>query len=87
MKLFGFGKNTNKAPKWKDLSTKQRAAITKKILNMAGPQYTVVSGGFDETQRRRAMIERQEENEILDGYKRGRLLDLVRNACRSSASW
>lgn len=87
MRLFGIGKKTNKAPKWADLSIKQRAAITKKILNMAGPQYTVVSGGFDETQRRRAIIERQDESEILDGYRRGRLLDLVRNACRNSASW
>lgn len=56
-------------------------------MNMAGPQYQVVSGGFDETQRRRALVEKQNETEILDGYKRGRLLDLVRNACRSSASW
>lgn len=89
MRFFDlFKKNKSiKAPKWSDLTSKQRAAISKRILNMAGPQYTVVSGGFDETQRRRAIVERQSETEILDGYKRGRLLDLVRNACRSSASW
>jgi len=86
--MFGklFKKN-QKAPSWKSLDTKTRSKIAKKILNMAGPQYKVVNGGFNELQRERATIERRNEDEILNQYSRGRLLDMTRNQARNSATF
>lgn len=69
------------------MSKSQRAAVVKKIVNLAGPQYTVVNGGFDETQRRMGMVEIFGEDKILNSYRRGRLLDLTRNAARNSSTF
>lgn len=87
--MFGklFKKNNVKAPTWKSLDSKTRSKITKKILNMAGPQYKVVNCGFNELQRERAIVERRNEDEILNQYSRGRLLDMTRNQARNSATF
>lgn len=80
-------KRNSKAPSWKNLNQETRSKVVKKILNMAGPQYKVVNGGFNETQRERAIIERGNEDSILNLYSRGRLLDLTRNQARNSATF
>lgn len=87
--MFGklFQKKDKKAPSWKSLDSKTRSKITKRILNLAGPQYKVVNGGFNELQRERGIIERRNEDEILNQYSRGRLLDLTRNQARNSATF
>jgi hypothetical protein len=87
--MFKFFNKRQKAttPSWKDLDSKTRSKVAKKILNMAGANYKVVSGGFDETQRERAIIEKHSEDVILNQYARGRLLDMTRNQARNSATF
>lgn len=71
--MFGFGKK--KAPKWNDLSNKQKLLITNKIAKgikaqWFGPRYKIVEG-TDILQRERGMVEFRDEDEILDAYARG----------------
>jgi hypothetical protein len=82
-----FNKRQKATPSWKDLDSKTRSKVAKKILNMAGANYKVVSGGFDETQRERAIIEKHSEDEILTQYARGRLLNMTRNQARNSSTF
>ena len=53
---------------------------------MAGPRYKLVSG-TDVWQRGRGMTERRDEDEILNTYGRGAMLDLARNAARNSSTF
>jgi len=71
--MFGFGKK--KAPKWNDLSNKQKLLITNKIAKgikaqWFGPRYKIVEG-TDILQRERGMVEFRDEDEILNAYARG----------------
>lgn len=88
--MFGFFKRT-KAADWKDLSTSQKMMVAGKIAKgvkalTSGPRYKIVSG-TDEWQRERGMIEHRDEDEILNVYGRGKLLDLARNATRNSSTF
>lgn len=87
--MFDFFKR--KAPQWNDLSQKQKRAVTSKIAKSvkaltSGPHYKIVQG-TDEWQRGRGMVEYHDEDEILNAYGRGKLLDLARNATRNSSSF
>ena len=87
--MFGFG--TKKSPQWNDLSNKQKLQVTSKIAKgikamMAGPRYKLVSG-TDVWQRERGMTEHRNEDEILNVYGRGMMLDLARNAARNSSTF
>ena len=87
--MFGFGKK--KAPKWNDLSNKQKLLITNKIAKgikaqWFGPRYKIVEG-TDILQRERGMVEFRDEDEILNAYARGQMLDLARNATRNSSTF
>lgn len=62
--------------------------VTKKIVRalQSGPRYKLVSP-TDEWQRERGMIEHRDEDEILNTYGRGKMLDLARNATRNSSTF
>lgn len=62
--------------------------VTRKIVKalQGGPRYKLVSG-TDEWQRERGMIEHRDEDEILNVYGRGKMLDLARNATRNSSTF
>lgn len=85
-----FGLFQKRSPKWEDLSDQQRKLVTgriaKTISAMAGARYKVVSG-FDEWQREQGQTEYKSEDEILSQYRRGRMLDLTRNAARNSPTF
>lgn len=88
--MFGFGKR-KKTPEWKDLSDAQRMRITSNISKCVkaqwfGPRYKLVEG-TDILQRERGMVEYRDEDEILDSYARGKMLDLARNATRNSSTF
>ena len=88
--MFGFGKN-KKAPEWKDLTSKQKMLITSKIAKgikaqWFGPRYKIVEG-TDVLQHERGMTEFRDEDEILDAYARGQMLDLARNVTRNSSTF
>ena len=53
---------------------------------MSGARYKVVSGS-DEWQREQGQKETKEEDEILNFSKRGKLLNLTRNAARNNATF
>ena len=88
--MFGlFGKK--KAPQWNDLSDKQKLQITSKIAKgvkalQYGARYKLVSS-TDEWQRERGMTEYFSEDQILNSYGRGKMLDLARNATRNSSTF
>ena len=88
--MFGlFGKK--KAPKWNDLSDQQKQLVTNKIAKgikaqWFGPRYKLVEG-TDILQRERGMTEFRAEDEILNAYGRGQMLDLARNATRNSSTF
>lgn len=87
--MFGFGKK--KSPQWNDLSDRQKLQVTSRIAKgvkamMAGPRYKLVSG-TDVWQRGRGMTEHRDEDEILNTYGRGAMLDLARNAARNSSTF
>lgn len=88
--MFGFGKR-KAPPKWNDLSDKQKLMVTSKIAKgikaqWFGPRYKLVSG-TDILQRERGMVEFRTEDEILNAYGRGQMLDLARNATRNSSTF
>lgn len=88
MSWFGLKK---KAPKWNDLSDKQKLMVTTKIAKgikaqWYGPRYKLVSG-TDILQRERGMVEYRDEDEILNAYGRGQMIDLARNASRNSSTF
>lgn len=84
---ISFGK---KAPNWNKLSPEKQQLATKKLVKMiramGGPRYKVVSG-TNEWQRERGYIEHKNEDEILDIFSRGRMLDLARNTARNSPTF
>jgi len=86
--MFNFLKKTKKAPSWNNLTAEQRTAVTKKMIKalQGGPRYKLVSG-TDQWQRERGMIEHRDEDEILNVYGRGRMIDLARNASRNSSTF
>lgn len=87
--MFGFFKKASKtAPAWKDLPMEKRLDVTRKIVRamLGGPRYKIVSGS-DQWQRERGMTEQRDEDEILNIYGRGKMLDLARNATRNSSTW
>lgn len=53
---------------------------------MSGARYKIVSGS-DEWQREEGQKETKNEDEILNASKRGKLLDLTRNAARNNATF
>lgn len=86
---FWFGKK--KAPEWNDLDEKQKLRVTSKIAKgikaqWFGPRYKLVEG-TDILQRERGMVEYRNEDEILNAYGRGQMLDLARNATRNSSTF
>lgn len=87
--MFGFFKR--KAPEWNDLSNKQKLQITSKIAKSVkalqwGPRYKLVSS-TDVWQRERGFTEHFDEDQILNIYGRGQMLDLARNATRNSSTF
>lgn len=84
--MFGFFKK--RPADWKDLSKSQQIAATRKIVKalQSGARYKIVSGS-DQWQRELGMTERRSEDEILNSYGRGKLLDLARNATRNSSTF
>lgn len=87
--MFGFFKK--KAPQWNDLSNKQRLQITSKIAKgvkalQYGARYKLVSS-TDEWQRERGFTEFFNEDQVLNQYGRGKMLDLARNATRNSSTF
>ncbi len=86
--MFGFRKKREKAAEWNDLTDGQRQTVTRKIVKalQSGPRYKLVSG-TDQWQRERGMVEHRDEDEILNVYGRGKMLDLARNATRNSSTF
>ena len=86
--MFNFFKKNSKPANWNELGNSQKIAVTKKIINalQSGPRYKIVSGS-DQWQRERGMIEQRDEDEILNSFGRGKLLDLARNATRNSSTF
>lgn len=87
--MFGFGKK--KSPNWSDLSLSQKVRVTRGITKAVraqwfGPKYKLVEG-TDVLQRERGMTEFKGEDEILNSYGRGTMLDLARNATRNSSTF
>ena len=84
--MFGFFKK--RPAQWNDLTKSQQVSATRKIVKalQSGARYKIVSGS-DEWQRERGMIEHRNEDEILNSYGRGKLLDLARNATRNSSTF
>lgn len=87
--MLWFGKK--KAPEWKDLSDAQKARVAGRIARGVkaqwyGPKYKLVDGS-DVLQRERGMTEFEGEDEILNSYGRGKMLDLARNATRNSSTF
>ena len=77
-----------KAPEWKNLSPGQKKLVTEKISRAVkaqwfGPKYKLVDG-TDQFQRERGMVEYFGEDDILDAYGRGKMLDQARNSTRNS---
>lgn len=74
--MFGFGKK--KTPQWNDLTEKQRLQVTGRIAKavkaMSGPRYKLVSG-TNVWQRDRGFSEHRDEDEILNTFGRGAMLD------------
>lgn len=85
--MFDFFKKKT-ASNWSNLSKGQKIAVTRKIINalQSGARYKVVSGS-DEWQRERGIIEHRSEDEILNSFGRGKMLDLARNAARNSSTF
>lgn len=88
--MFGFGKK-NKAPEWNDLSNRQKMMVAHKIAKGVkaqwyGPRYKIVQGS-EILQHERGMVEFRDEDQILDAYARGKMLDLARNATRNSSTF
>lgn len=90
LNIFKKKTRDNKALKWEQLSDERKQRATSKIAtairNMAGARYKIVSG-TDEWQRERGITEKKGEDDILDKSKRGKLLDLSRNAVRNNATF
>lgn len=51
-----------------------------------GPKYRLVDG-TDILQRERGMVEYRDEDQILNAYGRGKMLDMARNATRNSSTF
>lgn len=83
-----FKKKT--APDWKDLSDRQKKVVTnkiaKKIQAMAGARYKVVNGA-DQLNRDGGLTEYFGEDYYLNQFRRGRMLDMARNAVRNSPTF
>ena len=90
LNLFKKNKKDNRPLKWNELSDEKKQRVTSKlattIRNMAGARYKIVTGS-DEWQRERGIAETKGEDDILDKSKRGKLLDLSRNAVRNNATF
>ena len=80
-----------KPANWNDLDAAQKKQVTSKISKAIkamwyGPHYRLVQG-TDILQRERGMVEFRTEDEILNAYGRGQMLDLARNATRNSSTF
>ena len=79
-----------KSKSWEDLTTQQKIDFTKKTIKavnaLSGARYKIVEG-TDEWQRDRGVTETKGEDEILGASKRGKLLDLARNAVRNNPTF
>lgn len=79
-----------KKTKWDDLTAEQQINFTKNVMKsiraLSGARYKVVTG-TDEWQRDKGVAETKNEDEILDSRKRGKLLDLSRNAFRNNPTF
>jgi len=87
--MFGFPRK-KRAPRWEELDDGRKrlvaSRLSKTINAMAGARYKVVSGA-DEWQREHGQTECKCEDQILSAYRRGRMLDLTRNAARNSPTF
>lgn len=91
MKFFNRIKQAfTKKTKWDDLTAEQQINFTKNVMKsiraLSGARYKVVTG-TDEWQRDKGVAETKNEDEILDSRKRGKLLDLSRNAFRNNPTF
>ena len=91
MKFFDFLKpRRNRTLSWNELPDEKKRRFTSfvssAVKNLAGARYKIVSGA-DEWQRERGVVETKGEDEILDYSKRGKLLDLARNAARNNSTF
>jgi len=89
--MFGLFGRKRKAPEWGDLSDAQRQAVARRIARGVkaqwyGPKYRLVDGS-DVLQRERGLPEMFGEDQILNAYGRGRMLDMARNAARNSSTF
>ena len=88
--MFDFFHKKSKAPDWKDLTAAQKqlfaSRIAKKLKAMSGARYKIVTG-LDQLQREQGKVETFSEDEILNQYRRGRLLDMTRNLVRNSSTF
>lgn len=69
-----------------DFLFKRRSGAVSRPKNLAGPHYKIVQGP-DVFQRDQGMQETMGEDFYLNAFRRGRLLDLTRNAARNSATF
>lgn len=80
-------KTRTKTPDWNALDARTKLAVTRKIIKaLNGARYKIVTG-TDQLQREGGITERHGEDEILNTYGRGKLLDLARNATRNSSTF
>ena len=92
MNLLNRIKNvfSKKSRDWDSLSMPEKVQFTKNVIRgikaLSGARYKIVSG-TDEWQRDKGSIETRNEDEILDYTKRGKLLDLSRNAFRNNPTF
>ncbi len=88
--MFEIFRRKKSSTSWSDLSKQQQKQVATKmiktVMNLAGPRYKVVSGP-DQFNREQGVVETHGEDFILDSYKRGRMLDLARNAARNSSTF
>lgn len=72
------------------MSELEKKRVTSKLVStiraMSGARYKIVSG-TDELQREQGQRETKGEDEILNNQKRGKLLDLARNAVRNNSTF
>ena len=74
-------------PSWDELDNRRKLSFMRNIRKaLGGARYKLVSG-TDQFQREQGLVERGSEDEILNAYGRGKVLDLARNATRNSSTF
>ena len=87
--MFNFFRK-HKSNTWDKLSPEKRLSVTSKLSRivraMSGARYKLVTGS-DQYQREGGIGETESEDQILDFFKRGKLLDLSRNSVRNNSTF